>query len=234
MYFLTSTSILSLALLSSKATAESCSTYTPSGFPYTRPIDRTQIISKGIICDSTTTPCLVDIGGYVTNTRTLNASASDPSPLYSLVSEAVGFGFNDTVTQFIGGNLDVAHPQTWPIPNGTAGYVGWTGNVRCTVGVLSGCEGDAEALEGVEVEACSPYENAGSLSGSIHEIATDREAAMAVVCNPANTTAAKEGNNTNSCSSEDEKTGDASRMQQASMVLLVCALGVVCFGFGGL
>ena len=234
MHFLITT-LSALALLtSSLATADSCSTYTPSGFPYTRPIDRTQIISKGIVCESTTTDCLVDIGGYVTNTRTLNVSVSDLDPLFSLISNVVGFGFNDTVTQFIRENPDLQHPQTWPIPNGTAGYVGWTGHVRCTAGKLSGCDGDDEALEDVQVEACTPYASTtGVLSGSTHEISTNDAAARAIVCNPANTTRAKEGNNTNSCTTEDEKTGDAVK-GQASMVLLVMALGLAVFGFGDL
>lgn len=227
MHFLTST-IAALTALGSTALAESCSTYTPSGQPYTRPIDRTQIISKGIVCDSTTTDCLVDIGGWVTNTRTLNVSASNPDPLYDTISEVVGFGFNDTVTQSLAGD-----PETWPISNGTAGYVGWTGIVRCTVGTLSSCGAD-QALEEVTVEACTPSFIGESFSGSIHEITTDEAAARAVSCNPANTTEAKNGNNTNSCSTEDRKTGDASAMGHASVVLLVGALGAAVFGFGGL
>lgn len=233
MHFHTST-LVTIALSSAALTsATSCSSYTPSNQAYSQPGLRTFIISKGIVCESTTTPCRIDIGGYVSDGRTLNISVSDPEDLYRTISAAVDFAFNETVTEFVGGNPDIAHPSTWSIPNGTAGYAGWTANHRCTTGQLSGCD-DAE-IEGAFVEACTPYPQEGELSGTIAAIGTDRETALALAsCNPANTTAAKEGNNTNSCSSEDEKTGDASRTQQASMVLLVCALGIASVGFGGL
>lgn len=229
---LTST-FITFASLSALASATSCSSYTPSGQAYSQPALRTFIISKGVTCDSTTTPCRVDIGGYVSDGRTLNLTVSDPEDLYKTISAAVDFTFNETTTQFVGGNPDIAHPSTWQIANGTAGYVGWTANHRCTAGKLSGC--DDQALEGVDVEACTPYPQAGELSGTIAAIGTDRDTAVALVnCNPANTTEAKQGNYSSSCGTEDEKTGDASGTKHASMVLLLGALGVACFGFGGL
>jgi len=83
------------------------------------------------------------------------------------------------------------------------------------------------------VEACTPYPVTGEeLSGTIAEIGTDRQAAVAVSCNPANTTQAKEGNYTGSCDAVE--TGDAAGRGHVSVLLLVCALGVAMFGFEGM
>lgn len=110
--------------------------------------------------------------------------------------------------------------------------MGWTANHRCTAGKLSGCDDDA--LENAFVEACTPYSQTGELSETVAVIGMDRDTALTVSCNPANTTEAKEGNYTGSCDTEDEKTGDASGLKHASMGMLVGALGVACFGFGEL
>jgi hypothetical protein len=231
MHFLTSTAI-SFALSSTLVSAASCSSYTPSEEPYTQPALRTFIISKGVICDSTTGPCRVDIGGYVTDTRTLNITLDSPDAIYQRISSTVNFGFNESVTEWVGGMSSPTAPQTWPIQNGSAGYVGWTANHRCTAGQLSGC--DDSALENVYVEACTPYIVASELSGSIAAIATDKSTAEAVTCNPANSTAAKNGNNSNSCSAADSATGDAAGLGHASMALLVGSLVLGVFGFGSL
>jgi hypothetical protein len=91
---------------------------------------------------------------------------------------------------------------------------------------------DTAALENVDVEACTPYLLAGELSGSVGAIVTDRSSALAVTCNPANTTAAKNGNNSNSCDAAE--TGDAETLGGVSMILLVGSLVVAVFGFDGL
>jgi hypothetical protein len=219
-----------LALSSTLALATSCSSFTPSQDPYTQPAIRTFVISKGITCDSTTTDCRVDIGGYVTDTRILNITVSDAEAIYRTISSTVDFSFNDTVTTWIGNKASNSAPQTWIIPNGSSGYVGFTANHRCTAGKLSGC--DTAALENVDVEACTPYLLAGELSGSVGAIVTDRSSALAVTCNPANTTAAKNGNNSNSCDAAE--TGDAETLGGVSMILLVGSLVVAVFGFDGL
>jgi hypothetical protein len=233
MHFLTSTAI-GFALSSTLASAASCSSYTPSEDPYTQPALRTFIISKGVVCDSPTSPCRVDIGGYVTDTRTLNLTIDSPDPIYQRISSTVNFGFNETVTQWVGGMSSPTEPQTWLINNGTAGYVGFTVNHRCTAGKLSGC--DDSALENVYVEACTPYIVAGELSGTPTAIASDRNVVEALTCNPANTTAAKNGNNSNTCSAADSQTGagDVVRLGDVSMALLVGSLVVAVFGFGSL
>ncbi|KAI4838102.1 hypothetical protein E4T44_08205 [Aureobasidium sp. EXF-8845] len=230
MYFLTSTAI-GFALSSTLASAASCSSYTPSRERYTQPGIRTTIISKGIVCD---TNCRVDIGGYVTDARSLNITVDSSDPIYQLISDVAKLTFNNTVTRWVDLTSSPTAPQSWPIANGTAGYVGFTANHHCTAGKLSGC--DSSALEDVFVEACTPYIVADELSGTIGAIATDRSTAEAVTCNPANTTAAKNGNFSNSCSATDSQpgTGAAARMGDASMALLVGSLAIAVFGFGSL
>lgn len=82
------------------------------------------------------------------------------------------------------------------------------------------------------MEACTPVFEAGGLSGTIAAIATDRSTALAVTCNPANTTAAKNGNNSISCDAAE--TGDAASLGDVSMALLVGSLIFAVFAFGGL
>ena len=84
----------------------------------------------------------------------------------------------------------------------------------------------------MDVEGCTPILEGGELSGTISAIATDRSTALAVTCNPANTTASKNGNNSNTCDAAE--TGDAARLGDVSMVLFVGSLVVAVFGFGGL
>jgi hypothetical protein len=225
MHFLTSAAI-GFALSSNLAYAASCSSFTPSGELYTQPGIRTTIISKGIVCE---TNCRVDIGGYVTDARSLNITVDSPDPIYQRISDVVKLTFNTTVTRWVGLNSSPTAPQSWPIANNTAGYVGFTSNHHCTAGKLSGC--DTSALEDVYVEACTPYMVADELSGTIAAIATDRSTAEAVTCNPANTTAAKNGNFSNSCSAA---TGAAARLGDVSMTLLIGSLVVAVFGFGSL
>ncbi|KAG9664717.1 hypothetical protein KCU64_g492, partial [Aureobasidium melanogenum] len=235
MHFLTHTAI-SIALASTSVFATSCKTYTTSGEPYTQPSDRTFIASKGVVCESTTGDCRVPIGGYVTDTRTLNVTIASPDPIYDLIGNTVGFKLNDTVTAWVGSESNPeGDPQDWPIQNGTSGYVGFTANHRCTSGTLSDC--DDSAIEGVHVEACSPYSLADeSISGTFAAIVSDRSSVEALICNPANTTAAKNGNNSVTCSDASSQlpVGDASQLGGGSMTLLVGSLMVATFGFAGL
>ncbi|KAH0276768.1 hypothetical protein KCU91_g3647, partial [Aureobasidium melanogenum] len=235
MHFFTHTAI-SIALASTSVCASSCQTYTQSGQPYTQPSDRTFIVSKGVVCESTTGDCRVPIGGYVTDTRTLNVTIASPDSIYDLIGSTVGFKLNKTVTSWVGGESDPqGDPQDWPIANGTSGYVGFTANHRCTSGVMSGC--DDSAIEGVHVEACSPYSLADeSISGTFAAITTDGSTLDALTCSPANTTAAKNGNNPSNCTDASSQipVGDASCLGGVSMILLVGSLMVATFGFAGL
>ncbi|KAG9763610.1 hypothetical protein KCU73_g1341, partial [Aureobasidium melanogenum] len=195
------------------ALAASCSSFTASQDAYTQPALRTSIISKGVICNSTTNDCRVPIGGYVTDQRTLNITIDSAGPIFESIAAAVEFPFNETVTTWVGAST-ITSEQTWPIKSGTSGYIGFTPNHRCTSGRLSGC--DSSTLEGSYVEACTPYSIADSqLSGTIAAIVADGSVVETLTCNPANTTAAQNGNSSNSCSSTDSKpTGSAPTSSQ--------------------
>ncbi|KAK5999440.1 hypothetical protein QM012_005441 [Aureobasidium pullulans] len=224
---------LTIALASTSVLATSCKTYNPSREPYTQPADRTFVVSKGVVCESTTTDCRVPIGGYVTDGRTLNVSIASPGPIYDLIGSTVGYKFNDTITTWVGGESGPGIPQDWPIENGTSAYVGFTANHRCTSGTLSGC--DDSSIDNTAVEACSPYDPV-DISGTFQAIVSDRSAVEALTCNPANTTAAKNGNNSNTCSDTSSQIpiSGASRVDGLSTLLLVGSLVVTAFGFGGL
>ncbi|KAH0337261.1 hypothetical protein KCU74_g1697, partial [Aureobasidium melanogenum] len=234
MHFLTHTAI-SIALASTSVFATFCKTYTPIDKEYTQPSDRTFIVSKGIICDSTSGFCKVPIGGYITDGRTLNVTIASPGPIYDTISSVVGFKFNDTATKRVGGESDSrGDPQEWMIQNDTAAYVGFTTNHRCTTGTLSDC--DDSAINDVAVEACTPYSIIGDdFSGSFGAIVSDASTVDALKCNPANTTAAKNGNNSVTCSDTSSQlpVGDASRLGGVSMMLLVGSLMVATFVIGG-
>ncbi|KAH0334442.1 hypothetical protein KCU81_g9458, partial [Aureobasidium melanogenum] len=227
MHFLTHTAI-SIALASTAVFATSCKTYTPSDKEYTQPSDRTFVVSKGIVCESTTGYCKVPFGGYVTDGRTLNVTISSPGPIYDTISSVVGFKFNDTTTEWVGGAHDLQGIQ-----NGTAAYVGLTLNHHCTTGTLSDC--DDSAINNIAVEACTPYSinGGGGFSGTFAPVVSDASTVDALKCNPANTTQAKNGNNSATCedASSQLPVGDASRLGGVSMLLLVGSLMVATLGF---
>lgn len=102
MHLLTQAAIR-IALASASVSAASCNWYTPSVPPYTQPSDRTFIVSKGEVCESSTGDCRIPIGGYVTDTRTLNVTTASPGPIYDLIGSLVKLKFNDTVTAWVGG-----------------------------------------------------------------------------------------------------------------------------------
>ncbi|KAI5200582.1 hypothetical protein E4T39_05711 [Aureobasidium subglaciale] len=230
MHFLASAAVP--LFYSSTALAASCSTFTQSGQPYTQPSVRTQIISKGVVCDVETTArgCPVPYGGWVTDERTLNITVADPDSIFERISDTVNFTFNRTVTEWIG-SQDAANPDTAYIKNGTAIYEGYTSAHRCVSGTLSGCD-DSE-LEDTAFEACTPYSNTGNpVSGIIAPITSDRSVVAALTCNPANTTEAKNGNNSNSCTGTEDQTGVgvADGLRGGSLVLLIAAMSVAVIG----
>ncbi|THY35943.1 hypothetical protein D6D01_00873 [Aureobasidium pullulans] len=230
MHTITPAAILFFLLPS--ASAASCSSFTPSQDPYSQPASNTFIISKGVTCDSTTDVCRVPIGGYVTDGRTLNITTDSEDSIYQRIADTVGFSFNESKTTWWGSS-NFSEPDTWPIQNGTSGYVGWTAIHRCTAGQLSDC--DASTLEGVYVEACTPFPPSGDVefSGTTAAITTDRSTAEALTCNPANTTAAQNGNYSISCSTADSQPeeGAASGLGGVSLVMLSASLLV---GFVGI
>lgn len=214
--------------------AASCETYTVSAYEgsedtFTQPALETIIVSKGVVCPSTSPQCSVSIEGYVTDSRTLNITtdSSTSASIFNLISTKIGIPFNETTTT----SLD--HISGWPINNGTAGYVGFTPNHRCTRGILSQC--NSNNLEGVSVEACTPYSNSpgGGLSGTLATISTSVQAAQALTCNPANTTAAMNGQNPSNCSSSESGTapsdGNTGGAGAASGVCLSLLLACVAF-----
>ncbi|KAI5195651.1 hypothetical protein AUEXF2481DRAFT_6964 [Aureobasidium subglaciale EXF-2481] len=227
MHLLTVASVF--LLFASTTLAASCSSFAQSGQAYTQPSIRTQIISKGLLCNSTASDCRVPIGGYVTDERTLNITVDSPDSIFELISDTVNIAFNETaVTTRVGDTGPNGVPQTWPVQNGTAGYVGFTANQRCVSGVLSGCE-DAP-LNNTAVEACTPILGVGDqLSGTIATITSD---SVGLTCNPANTTKAKNGNNSNSCTGTEDQTGMgvADGLKGGSLVLLLSALFVAIIG----
>lgn len=172
----------------------------------------------------------------MTDGRTLNITIPSPGPIYDTISSVVGFKFNDTATKWVGGESDSrGDPQEWPIQNGTAAYVGFTANHRCSAGTLSDC--DDSSIDNVAVEACTPYSIIDdSFDGTFGAVVSDASTVDALKCNPANTTAAKNGNNSLTCSDTSSQlpVGDASHVGGVSMMLLVGSLMVATFGFAGI
>jgi len=164
---------------------------------YTRPGLRTSIISQGMVCTGRQ-ECEIPAGGFVSDARTLNITTSSASDIFALISSVTNITFEEILT----GNITTT---SWPIANGTFGYVGFTPNHRCTSGVLNGCNSDIP--DGTVIEACTPYVGSGAvtgkqpaLSGTVAVITTSRDIAMSLTCNPANTTDPSQAPN-NACMS---------------------------------
>ncbi|KAI5206180.1 hypothetical protein E4T39_02761 [Aureobasidium subglaciale] len=229
MFFTSLFAILALAS-AQQALAQSCSNFTATngyaGGIYTSTSSRSYIISKGVTCN-TTQDCLVPYGGYVTVGRTLNVSdQSSWDSLFKTISSVVDIDFKEPETYPLGSNT-----STFTITNGTSAYVVFSPFSLCTTGRLSGCDGNS--LEGVIVEACNPeLLSSGEPNGYIGSVTTDPETAAGITCNPSNTTQAKNGNynGSSSCSSTEDKTGTASSMGGASLLLLSSALLVAFMG----
>ncbi|KAH0363990.1 hypothetical protein KCU65_g7074, partial [Aureobasidium melanogenum] len=228
------TSVISALMLASTqhVLAQSCSGFNVTtdyaDLTYTSLSSRSYIISKGISC-SATQNCSVDIGGYVTDGRTLNITDdASADSIYDTISKVVDLQFNETQTYPVALNRG-----PWTIKNDTDGYVVFTPNTRCATGRLSGCQGNN--LEGQIVTACAlEGEKYGDgLSGVINEVVTDRETVANLTCNPSNTTQAKNGNYTGSrgCTGTQDETGAASTVGGVSLILLSVSMLVAFVGF---
>jgi hypothetical protein len=122
---------------------------------------------------------------------------------------------------------------TFTVGNGTNAYVVFTPYTICTTGRLSGCQGND--LEGQIVEACAleGVKYGDGLSGVANLVATDREIASSLTCNPSNTTQAKNGNYTGSagCSASQDATGTGSALGGVSLALLAGSTLAAFVGF---
>ncbi|KAG9745517.1 hypothetical protein KCU73_g7857, partial [Aureobasidium melanogenum] len=226
-------SVISALVLASsqQVLAQSCSgfnvTTTYADLTYTSLGSRSYIISEGVACPATQN-CSVDIGGYVTDGRTLNISDdASANSIFDTISKVVNLQFNETQTYPVALNHG-----PWTIKNGTDGYVVFTPNTICATGRLSGCQDNN--LEGQIVTACAlEGEKYGDgLSGVINEVVTDRESAANLTCNPSNTTQARNGNYTGSrgCTGTQDETGAASTVGGVSLALLSVSILVAFVG----
>lgn len=204
--------------------AQSC-----SGFNVTHPkftsISRSFIISKGVTCPSTQN-CTLDVGGWVTDGRTLNISDQTPAKsIYDTISKVVDLEFDEAQTYELTTRRDA-----FTVGNGTSAYVVFTPYTICATGVLSGCEGND--LEGQTVTACTldGVKNGDGLSGLTSQVTTDREIAESLTCNPSNSTQAKNGNYTRSCVDAEEVTGVGNKLGRVSLTLLATSLLVAFVG----
>ncbi|KAK6001153.1 hypothetical protein QM012_003236 [Aureobasidium pullulans] len=213
-----------------QALAQSCSGFNatngPNGPTYTS-VDGSRIISKGANCPSTK-DCEVEYGGYVTAGRTINISDSSyADSVFKTISSAVHLEFTEVDTYPVSNG-------TMGFQNGASGYVVFTPYTICTTGRLSGC--DADELNGEIVQACTPDLSTlgGRISGRIGPVTIVGDDLKWLTCNPANTTQAKNGNASNSCTgTEDETdhTGTASGLGEVSLLLLSGSLLVAFVGF---
>ncbi|KAG9645122.1 hypothetical protein KCU95_g15796, partial [Aureobasidium melanogenum] len=221
--------ILTLVLASSQqALAKSCSEFTVinrfNGPTYTS-IDGSRVISKGANCPPTD-DCTVPYGGYVTAGRTLNIS--DPSyadSVYKTISSAIDLEFTEAKTYPVSNG-------TQKFENGASGYVIYTPYTICTTGRLSGC--DADELNGEIVEACTLDLRDGTITGDIGPVISVGGGLEKLTCNPSNTTQAKNGNYSASCTGSEEEadhTGTASALGGVSLLLLSSSLLAAFVGF---
>lgn len=228
MFTISIISALVLALCQ-QVLAQSCSGFNVTGsYPYTSLGSRSYIISKGVSCPAAQN-CSVDIGGYVTDGRTLNVSDdASADSIFDTISKVVNLPFNETQTYPVALNRGM-----YTIKDGTDGYVAFTPRTICATGRLSGCQGNN--LEGQTVTACTlEGEKYGDgLTGVINEVVTDRETAANLTCNPSNTTQARNGIYTGSrgCTGIQNETGAASTVGEVSLALLSLSLLVAFIGF---
>ena len=209
--------------------AQSCSGFTVikrTSDPTYTSIDGPRVISKGANCPPTQN-CTVPFGGYVTAGRTLNISDSSyADSVFKTISSAVDLEFTEAKTYPVSNG-------TMGFENGTSGYVIYTPYTICTTGRLSDC--DADELNGEIVEACTlDLHSDGRITGLTSPVITVGDDLERLTCNPANTTQAKNGNYSSSCSgSEDDvdHTGVASRLGGVSFLLLSGSSLVAFIGF---
>ena len=230
-----------LAAQSQLSLAASCKNFTVSPYggsedTYTQPALQTYIVSEGVVCQSGSGSCQVTAGGFITDHRSLNITTDSDTTeaIFDLIISTVSIPFNETLT----GNIT---STTETINNGTSGYVGFTPTHRCTKGTLSECNGDND-LEGTAIEACTPFSiTANGISGSLATVSTSSDKAEALTCNPANTTAAQNGENPSNCSSSNssssggsgqgsDQTGGVGVSKDDGTALFVLCLALAVFG----
>ena len=212
-----------------QALAQSCSGFNVttdySDLTYTSISSRGFIISKGVACPSTQN-CSLDIGGWVTDGRTLNISdQASANSIYDTISKVVNLQFNETQTYQVATNRGA-----YSIANGTNAYVAFTPYTICATGRLSGCQGND--LEDQIVTACTldGVKYGDGLNGAINKVITDRESVERLTCNPSNTTQARNGNYTGSCTGAEDATGAGSTLGSVSLALLGTSLLVAFVG----
>ncbi|THW90169.1 hypothetical protein D6D15_04751 [Aureobasidium pullulans] len=226
-------SVLSLLAICQQAkAAATCSNFTIVGQNnYTKPSSMTFAVSQGVVCNGTS-DCSVPVGGFVTDRRTINLTDASPDWAFQLISNATGFPFNTTL-------VGAVENTTYTMKSGSSGYIGFTPTYRCTQGMLSDC--DNKDLDGTPVEACTPFSSTDDLiNGTLAAIATSPETALALVCNPANTSLASSGNGTNFCinptnsssgnTTASDLTAGAGMSSSVGTVLFSVALLVAVFG----
>ncbi|KAG9693847.1 hypothetical protein KCU95_g3005, partial [Aureobasidium melanogenum] len=192
MKFSVATSLLSvLVLCQNTKAAATCSNFTIVGANnYTKPSPMTFAVSQGVVCNGTS-DCPVLVGGDVTSQRYTNLTESTPDWVYPLISNVTGYSFDATL-------IGAVENTTYTMKQGSSGYVGFTPTWRCTQGILSDC--NVKNLNGTAVEACTPFGwEQGMINGTLAVVATSPQTASALVCNPANTSLASDGNSTNFC-----------------------------------
>ncbi|KAI5262800.1 hypothetical protein E4T47_09205 [Aureobasidium subglaciale] len=228
-----SASLLSvLALCHQVKAAATCSNFTiVGGNNYTKPSPMTFAVSQGIVCNGTS-DCSVPVGGYVTASRTINLTDSTPDWAFQLITNVTGFPFNTTL-------VGAVENTTYTIDVGSSGYIGFTPTYRCSQGILSACED--KALDGTPVEACTPFDMTdGIMNGTLAAVATSPDTASSLICNPANTSLASSGNNTNFCveptnstsgnTTASDLTAGARATSSVGTILLSAALFVAIIG----
>lgn len=186
------TSLLSvMALCQHTETAATCSNFTIVGANnYTKPSPMTFAVSQGVVCNGTS-DCPVSVGGDAAIQRATNLTESTPDWVYQLISNATGYTFDATL-------IGAVENTTYTMDQGSSGYIGFTPTWRCTQGILSGC--DDKNLNGTAVEACTPFGwEQDMINGTLAVVATSPQTASALLCNPANTSLASDGNSTNFC-----------------------------------
>lgn len=165
--------LLSILLLADgSAAASSC--FTQQGDRYSKPSNRTETVSAGLVCPKTqsNSTCTISSGGYVTERSTLNiTTANSNADIFRTVT-------NQSFDTSLVGNVD---GYSFTMNPGQNGYIGFTLTYDCYQGVLGGgCFKDVDA--GTAVEACRPvpFGSGGkfpTLKGTFSWVTTDAASA---------------------------------------------------------
>ncbi|KAL3442818.1 hypothetical protein BJX65DRAFT_312432 [Aspergillus insuetus] len=135
-----------------------CSSFTLRTGPY--------IKSGGMltVSDPVSGPASVAISESITvgRSQTFSASVGDP---YGIISLSSGVEFSESTTNQLS--------YTFEVQDGQNGYVGWTPQLNCVEGVLSGCDGAADESG----EVCGPNVGAdGEVIGQYSFVLSSRTA----------------------------------------------------------